>query len=164
MFNQAQSKHGATIPLEQAQLLLPDKATYYAGLKRNEYVLPKIKSGICTVQWMIKVRSGEVWCPKETDVKNFKQCTQPPKKEELLKEVLTVAAAKRRRTGMDAKHVPDKAWLLVVLSVLEPNHRFFKKDYMPEKEVHEEVKLDNADGFFDDLPLGPRKKMMGRVL
>ena len=72
MFNPAQTTHGEAILLEQAQMLLPDKATYYAALKRQRFILPKIKSGLCSVQWMIKVRAKEIWCPMEADVKVYK--------------------------------------------------------------------------------------------
>ena len=62
-------------------------------------------------------------------------------------------------TISDAKHLNQK-WLLNVLSTLSPDHRYFNKDYYPtpqeqrNQEYLEEhrVFVDNADGFFDNLP------------
>jgi hypothetical protein len=35
---------------------------------------------------------------------------------------------------MTGTHQPDIEWLLVVLSTLQPNHRFFGKSYYPSDE------------------------------
>ena len=35
---------------------------------------------------------------------------------------------------MTSTHQPDIEWLLVVLSTLQPNHRFFSKSYYPSDE------------------------------
>ena len=67
--------------------------------------------------------------------------------------------------GFDAKHEADLEWLLVVLSTLNPNHRYFAKDYVPSlqetrknpiatishKNFEEEFDLADEE-FFKDLP------------
>jgi hypothetical protein len=35
---------------------------------------------------------------------------------------------------MTSSHSPDIEWLLVVLSTLQPNHRYFNKSYYPSDE------------------------------
>ena len=56
-------------------------------------------------------------------------------------------------------HQPDIVWLLVALSTLQPNHRFFGKSYCSSDEElggrGAKVKNENEadyDEFFDDLP------------
>ena len=70
------------------------------------------------------------------------------------------------RAGMDIgiteRRKPDKTWAIQVLHYFEPNHRFFAKKFIAKKLV-EPVKVDNHDGFFDDLPIGPRKKRVGGI-
>jgi len=59
---------------------------------------------------------------------------------------------------MTSSHSPDIEWLLVVLSTLQPNHRFFSKSYYPSEEelggrgTKAKVKQDDYDEFFDNLP------------
>lgn len=55
---------------------------------------------------------------------------------------------------MSDNRVPDKAWLVVVLSTLDPDHLIFKKDYMADQkqEKRENKTVNNSDGFFDNLP------------
>ena len=57
--------------------------------------------------------------------------------------------------GIKKWRQPDLQWILALLSILDPDHPFFAKDYVPVKEVDDakEVELvDNNDGFFDSLP------------
>ena len=60
---------------------------------------------------------------------------------------------------MTGTHQPDIEWLLIVLSTLQPNHRYFGKSYYPSDEElggrGAKVKNQNDDEydeFFDDLP------------
>ena len=60
---------------------------------------------------------------------------------------------------MTGSHSPDIEWLLVVLSTLQPNHRYFSKSYYPSDEElggrgsNVKPPKDNEyDEFFDNLP------------
>ena len=60
---------------------------------------------------------------------------------------------------MTSSHSPDIDWLLVVLSTLQPNHRYFSKSYYPSDEELggrgtkvKPPKDDEYDEFFDNLP------------
>ena len=59
---------------------------------------------------------------------------------------------------MTSSHSPDIEWLLVVLSTLQPNHRYFSKNYYPSDEelggrgTKVKPKDDEYDEFFDNLP------------
>ena len=60
---------------------------------------------------------------------------------------------------MTVTHQPDIEWLLIILSTLQPNHRYFGKSYYPSDEElggrGAKVKNhndDEYDEFFDDLP------------
>ena len=56
---------------------------------------------------------------------------------------------------MESKRLPDKTYLLTVLSTLNPKHFIFHKDYMPppkeKKEARKKFSLANSDGFFDNM-------------
>jgi len=59
---------------------------------------------------------------------------------------------------MTSSHSPDIEWLLVVLSTLQPNHRYFSKSYYPSDEelggrgIKVKPKEHVPDEFFDNLP------------
>jgi hypothetical protein len=60
---------------------------------------------------------------------------------------------------MTSSHSPDIDWLLVVLSTLQPNHRYFQKSYFPSDEELggrgtkvKPPKDEEYDQFFDNLP------------
>lgn len=63
-------------------------------------------------------------------------------------------------TQKDAK-LPDKKWMIQVLSTLNPSHAIFKKGYRPPLSNQKEettVFVDNKDGLFTGLPMLYRKK------
>ena len=33
--------------------------------------------------------------------------------------------------GIDKSHLPERKWMLIALSTLNPNHEIFKKNYVP---------------------------------
>jgi len=60
---------------------------------------------------------------------------------------------------MTSSHSPDIEWLLVVLSTLQPNHRYFNKSYFPSDEELggrgtkiKHSRDEEYDEFFDNLP------------
>ena len=68
---------------------------------------------------------------------------------------------------MDSKRLPDKTYLLTVLSTLNPKHFIFHKDYMPppreKKETRKKFSLANSDGFFDNMSQVQNKFLSKRV-
>ena len=49
---------------EQVANLVNDKQTMYQAMIRNSYVLPSYKQAICTLDFMFRVRAGEIWVPR----------------------------------------------------------------------------------------------------
>jgi len=72
----------------------------------------------------------------------------------------------KRLTSIDDKHQPDVEWLLIALSTLNVNHRYFAKNYMPSviesrkifgklpdiNITEDEDELYIHNDFFDDIP------------
>ena len=135
------------------------KKDFHEALDRLGYNVPPIKSGGCTVDYLLKVRSGENWCPKYVDVR-IRSCYQPPNKDVLFNEVmLHLQYAGLKDFGFsDASKVPVD-YLLRCLSTLNPDHKFFDKSYYPDegktnskKQLpHDQIVIDNSDGLFTGL-------------
>ena len=154
---------------QKQRLNVKTKAQLYECMQRNGFFMPSISSTLVTVKYMISVKEGEVWCPRYEYVK-LRPCPRPPLKslmiEELHKELEEFK--EKRNTGIWDKHEPDVEWLLVSLATLNPNHRYFKKDYVPtvkeSRNIYGKVaennnfasaggeELEIYDDFFDDLP------------
>ena len=49
--------------------VIRDRETYYDGMIRNGWLLPAKKQSICTLDFMTRVRAGEVFCPHASHVK-----------------------------------------------------------------------------------------------
>jgi hypothetical protein len=129
--------------------------------------MPSINSTLLTVKYMINVKDGVFWCPRY-DYLKMRPCPRPPLKylliEELEKELK--AFKEIRNTGIDEKHQPDNDWLLLTISTLNPNHRYFHKDYVPSlvesrkifgkiqdfKDVESDEDIKIHDDFYDNLP------------
>lgn len=118
---------------------------------------------------MKAVRENKVYCPMYKDVRLL-PCPDPPGKTAILREVLKASDLKKLDLGITNEgHIPNKEWLLVVLSTLEPDHLFFKKDYLPPAKnealsrAKESKVVNNADSFFTSLPsLHKKKDLKGR--
>ena len=128
---------------------------------RNGFFLPSLKSTIITEDYMVKVRSGAVWCPKFSEIR-LGPCVSPPKLEYLMNEVVRLSTEKGLDIGATPKNMPDRKWLLNVLSTMDPDHEVFKKSYMPPAPVprRENKVVDNSDSFFDQLPMLTNKRDM----
>ena len=111
----------------------------------------------------MQVRDKRFWCPKssppfDSPVSNqviYKNCVDPPIKEQLFQFLWNLAKEKRVDLGLDDSKMPNKAWMIIAISTLNPQHRIFEKSYKPE--VRQRVNqafdpvMDNSDGFFDNL-------------
>ena len=140
------------ITIEQAKELIKNKRHLYQAMQRNFYYMPALRSSLVTQKYMEGVRDKSIWCPLYGDLKP-KPCPDPPSKEYLLQEVHRLASEKKYNLGISSKKVPDKAWLLQVLAILNPFHKVFSKDYIPPVRpiAKENIPIDNNDSFFSNL-------------
>jgi hypothetical protein len=94
-------------------------------------------------------------CPKNKLVV-YKICVKPPTKAVLAEMLETEAAAQEVELGMDMDHVPDRAWMIIALATLNPEHEIFSKSYQPaiaERGLaSNQIFVSNADGFFTGQP------------
>ena len=146
--------------MEQLAALCRTRRHMYQSMIRNSYYLPSFKSSLCSLDYMEKVRSGTVHCPRHAEIRLL-PCAAPPTKEFLLAELNRVAQKKGLDLGISEKKQPNRDWMLAVLSTMEPTHKIFRKDYVPPLKV-QSVQLskivDNSDGFFDQLPKLTKKR------
>jgi len=86
-------------------------------------------------------------------------CPEPPSKMMLV--VMAEKAAQKagkKKLGVDPEKglYPDQAWLLAVLSTLEPANEIFLKHYVPPVvppvTKKDKPRVDNHDGFYTGLP------------
>ena len=141
---------------------------------RQGYYMCSYKSGFITNDYMQAVRYGNIHCPLTKFIK-LRACPDPPCKADIVEALLTEAAnykeanrPKPLNLGFtrESKCFPDKLWLLHVLSTLNPDHRFFQKDYMPPPRPvkNKALSVSNFDGLFTGInPLLTQKyKKQGR--
>ena len=141
---------------------------YHAACLKNNYYVPALNSPLCTKEFLLQVRSGEVWVPMLNDVK-LGACPFPPSISviqialvEFLDQNVDACSdeSAKPRIRVLANHLRarpgDKPFMLAILaSISERKHRFFEKDYLPPKKQSmqiEEMKVDNSDNFFTGLP------------
>ena len=60
-----------------------NRDTLYEIMVRNSWYLPRIKCSAVTVDYMLAVREGQIFCPKFEDIR-LKPCPKPPSKDELM--------------------------------------------------------------------------------
>ena len=95
---------------------------------RNGFYMPHMKSSIISVDYMQKIRAKEIWCLKYEDV-SLKPCPTPPPKHVLIKEFIVLANRNAIIHGIADNKEPDKAWLIVAIAHLKPDHEIFMKSY-----------------------------------
>jgi hypothetical protein len=100
------------------------------AMVRNRWYLPKLKSSIMSLNYMHDVRQNKTWCLKYDNL-NRQPCPNPPPKNILEKEFLSLAVNNGLHTGMTDLKTPDKDWLLEAISHLKPDHEIFQKGYQP---------------------------------
>ena len=146
--------------LYQSQEVIKTKKDFHEALDRNGYYVLPYKSGGCTIDYLKKVRSKQVWCPMYVDVV-LRSCYVPPKKEVVFEEVLKeLKRLSLKPFGFtDAGKVPSE-WLIRCLSTLNSDHKFFEKSYYPEesklnskfrRRMEDQVIIKSDDNFFNDL-------------
>ena len=79
-----------------------------------------------TEQYLRDVLENKAWCPKFADIRLL-PCPRPPAKGTLLEKFTALSAANKWTTGASEDHVPDKGWLLSILSTYSPKDEIFSK-------------------------------------
>jgi len=145
-------------------------------MQRNGFYLASPNSTLITVQYMLDIKDGVTWCPLYEDVR-IRPCPRKPLKQLIIQEVKNELKKKDGNLSnwIDEKHQPDVEWLLVILATLNPEHRYFQKQYVPQlnelrkthfeqKEGEEEQDQEfHVDEFFKDLPQDITSNFKGKV-
>ena len=105
---------------------------------------------------------GTIYCPKDSEIK-FKNCFTPPTKKLLIPKLAAIANANHLNFGYDDKHLPDKRWIIMMISTFNQHDEIFAKTYRapPIKVKKKELRaMEIPRTFFDNLPprKNPRKK------
>ena len=159
---------------EQVANVIRDRETFYDGMLRNGWKLPDKKQSICTLDFMTKVRAGEIFCPRAEQIKSPAICITPPPKKILIDKIDLACCAHMNANGDTAalealierlanKKTADTAWLVQVLHLANPKDEIFARDYVYVKPVKPKAAvnlpmMNNADGFYDNLPMLSSKK------
>ena len=78
-----------------------------------------------------EVINGRLYCPRFKDIRLL-PCPKPPPKLLIMKGVNEALKGKTRLPlGFDKDHLPNKSWLLAILSTVDSGNAMFKKDYLP---------------------------------
>jgi len=70
------------LSMQQAALLVNNRFDYHNACVKNGYMMPHVKSSLCTLEFMKEVRTGVTWVPKLVDIK-LAPCPYPPSVEDI---------------------------------------------------------------------------------
>ena len=137
--------------LEVLASSIKSKEHYHECLVRFGYHMPALKSSICTLDYLTRVKAGKVYCPMTADVR-LKACPRPPSQKVLLEMLKEAAAEDECDLGILKNKEPDLRWMLEVLATMRPDCYIFEKGYVPalvDREAPKDVSqaVDNAEGF-----------------
>lgn len=156
---------------EQVRDLTGNKRLLYDAMVRNKFFLPAYKSQIITCEWLMLVKKKRIWMPMYPEVR-LAPCPNPPTKLEILDEMNRICEEKSFPFPVDKRNIlPDRAWCIAALSTLDPDHRFFQKDYTPQKQQAQQQQedelldlIDNTDGFYSNLPAKSKTKSKSKYV
>jgi len=103
-------------------------------MTRNGYFLPRLESRFCTQKMLLRIRDGEVWCPKQEQIV-LRQCTRPPSVQVLVQKLQHYLQPHRLESGISLKkeNFPDKNWLILAIATVSGGKdEIFQKDYIPQ--------------------------------
>ena len=158
------------IAVTDANLRVPNKKVLHQALMRNGFIPPRAGESICTVKFMKNVRTKKYWCPSSVEGAHVKPCADPPSKKELaaiLYRVMTTYrplgephdSGLRRTAKWVRKRPPNADWSLMVLATIDGDNEIFGRGYVHKRQKNADVEhaqaVDNADNFFDSLPVVP---------
>lgn len=140
---------------EEVKRVISGKFELYQAVTRYGYYLPKYKSNMITEAYLTQVLAGELYCPKYEAIR-LQPCPLPPDKDTLLKAARAIKTPGNKSLGIeDEDHLPDKGWLLAVLSTHRPDHSIFGKGYVPpprSKKLDMQPSIQLPSDFLDGLP------------
>ena len=111
------------------EFVVKNKRDFHEGLDRHGYCLPPFKSAGVTIDYLTKVQSKLVWCPLYVEVK-IRSCYNPPKKDVVYQEVvLHLSQYGTKPFGLSDASKVSAEWLIKCLSTLNPDHRFFARNF-----------------------------------
>jgi len=112
--------------VKRLERYITSKRDLYDSAIRNGYFLPSFNSSIITEEYLLQVINNKMWCPLFKDIR-LSPCVTPPCKALLLQKLLGYLNKAKLNSGIDDKHVPDKRWLLLILSTFTPKDEISTK-------------------------------------
>jgi hypothetical protein len=134
--------------------------------QRNGYFLPKRSSSAINELMLFNVLQGNYWCPKYKDVRIL-PCVKPPLKEVLMSKIDAICRQKNFNIAwIDSQHMPNKEWMISVISTLNPEDEIFKKDYVAppvRKRLRDIETIVLPNELFENLPKSTSKVKARRL-
>lgn len=166
-----------TMPMlsrRDVQLCVRDRKSLYHAMVANGYVVPALKSNLCTIEFMYKVQAQQVWLPKVSDMHDFRTVNRPPPRTYLMGEITLalrdvavglpnddamVDQLANLQAELELRH-GNIPFLVQLLYSLNTHHEIFAKNYAyyrVKKRTHADsmAVLPNPDSFYDGLPQLP---------
>ena len=138
----------------------------YEMAQRNGYFLPKRSSSAINELMLFNVLQGNYWCPKYKDVRMLPS-VKPPLKEVLMSKIDTICRQKNFNIAwIDSQHMPNKEWMISVISTLNPEDEIFKKDYVAppvRKRLRDIETIVLPNELFENLPKSTSKVKARRL-
>ena len=102
-----------------------------------------------TEKFLVGIINGSIWCPLFKEIK-LSPCPKPPSKEFLINRLKSYVKKEKKIFDINEKHLPDKTWVLNVLSSFTPNDEIFHKNYVPPAKIKKifEIKSVNLPSKF----------------
>ena len=126
----------------------------YELCQRDGHLLPKKTCAFVSLPYLDGVARNAIWTPTHGN-NTRRNCVTPPPKAEVLAEVVGLLAARGETLGDTSRGLPDLPYLIDCLATLQPDHRFFRRDYVapPVRRKKREAKqLVGLDDFFAGMP------------
>ena len=106
-------------------------------MTRQDYLLPALKSRWITLQRLLDVRDGKIWCLKQS-VTVTRVCTRPPccrVLAEKLNDYLAKSNLPPSGINIEKEKFPDRQWLVLAVATLSKGtDEIFARDYVPPAE------------------------------
>ena len=141
-------------------------------MSRQDYMLPELKSRWTTLQKLLDVRDGKVWCPRQSQVVT-RICTRPPCCRVLSIRVdhyLRLKGLPSSGINIEKEKFPDRPWLIMAVATLSNGaDDIFGRDYVPPMDhlrkvaPPQQLLIRNDDGLLD-VPAALRDKHQKRSL
>jgi 23S rRNA G2069 N7-methylase RlmK/C1962 C5-methylase RlmI len=148
------------------QSVIGDKSELHEALDRNGLMVPPLK--LCKINYLKRVFNREVWVPLYQDVR-VRSCYKKPTKKEIFSALIYEANMNQFDLGIYSSKDACPAWMLLCLSTVKPNHKFFEKSFVPSKVKKQSPEKEGLDirinpEFLKDLPMGKAKKKTVKLM